>query len=249
MGRDITVPSARLLAAAKIAAACLHDGENVDNLVAIDVGCDHAKLAIYLVQSGICRHVTASDINEGPVSKARENVQRRTMMGKPLSEYIDVVLTDGLSGLENVGANRIFVLGMGGEVISGILDRAEFLTSDENKEKIKLILQPMTSEDRLREYLCRNGYNILDEEMVLDKERVYAVMSVCFDGVKREYSPAELLLGRKNIEKGGELFLRQLERRIRITKTAIQERKTAELDCTELEELFCEMQKIKEKTT
>ena len=102
MGRDITLPSARLLAAAGIAAADLYDGENKDNLIAIDVGCDHAKLAIYLVQSGICRHVTASDIKEGPVSMARENVNRRTLMGTPLSEYIDIVLTDGLSGLDGL---------------------------------------------------------------------------------------------------------------------------------------------------
>ena len=217
--------------------------------VVADVGCDHAKLAIYLVQSRICRHVTASDINEGPVNAAKENIGRRTMMGTPLSEYIDIVLTDGLSELENVGANRIFVLGMGGEVISGILDRADFIRSDANKGKIKFVLQPMTSEDKLRAYLCENGYNILDEEMVEDKGRVYAVMSVCFDGIKREYTPAQLLLGKKNIEKGGELFLRQLERRMRITLWTIDERKSGGLDCTEFEELLTEMKKIKEKTT
>ena len=247
MGRDITLPSTRLAAAAEIAAASLFDGENTDNLIAIDVGCDHAKLAIYLVQSGICRYVTASDINEGPVQRARENVERRTIMGKPLSEYIDVVRTDGLLGLEKTGANRIFVLGMGGEVISGILEAAEFLREEQNKGKIKLVLQPMTSEDKLREYLCKNGYCILDEEMVLDKGRVYAIMSVCFDGKPREYSPAELLLGKSNIEKGGVLFDRQLERRIRITKKAIEERRLAELDCTQLEELLCEMEAIKER--
>ena len=248
MGRDITTPSTRLVAAAKIAAASLYDGENTENLVAVDVGCDHAKLAIYLVQSGICSHVTASDINEGPVKKAMENVKRRTMKGKPLSDYIDIVLTDGLSGLEKIGANRIFILGMGGEVISGILDRAEFIRNAENKGKIKFILQPMTSEDKLRKYLLENGYNILDEEMVEDKGRVYAVMSVCFDGVKRMYSPAELLLGKQNIEKGGDLFLRQLNRRIEIIKKAIKERESASLDCIELHNLIYEMQRIKEIT-
>ncbi len=249
MGRDITVPSARLKAAAEIAAAKLFDGEDTDNLIAVDVGCDHAKLAIYLVQSGICKHVTASDVNEGPVNKAKENVGRRTLMGKPLSDYIDIVHTDGLSGLQNRNPNRIFILGMGGEVIAGILDRAEFIRNDENKGRIKFVLQPMTSEDDLRRYLLSGGYNILDEEMVADKGRVYAVMSVCFDGEKREYTPAQLLLGKKNIEKGGELFSRQLDRRIRITKKAIEERKTACLDCSELKELLREMQNIRERTT
>ena len=227
-----------------MAAACLYDGEK--GKIAVDVGCDHAKLAIYLVQSGICSHVTASDINEGPVNKARENVARRTLMGKPLSDYIDVVHTDGLSGLDKVGANRIFILGMGGEVILGSLDRADFVRNDENKGRIKFVLQPMTSEDKLREYLLGNGYNITDEEMVLDKDRVYAVISAVYDGIKREYTPAEKLLGKININKGGELFRRQLDRRIRITEKAIADRKKAELDCTELEELLGEMQIIKE---
>ncbi len=248
MGRDITIPSARLKAAAEIAAAQLFAGEDTDNLIAIDVGCDHAKLAIYLVQSGICRKVTASDVNEGPVNKARENVGRRTLMGKPLSDYIDIVHTDGLEGLCDRNANRIFVLGMGGEVISGILDRADFIKGEENKGKIKFILQPMTSEDKLRKYLLSEGYNILDEEMVEDKGRVYDVMSVCYDGKVREYSPAELLLGKHNIQKGGELFIRQLERRMRIILWTIDERKSADLDCSELEELLREMQKIRGRT-
>ena len=222
-----------------MAAACLYDTEG--ELCAIDVGCDHAKLAIYLVQSGICTHVTASDINEGPVNKARENVSKRTLCGKPLSDYIDIVHTDGLSGLEDRNANRIFVLGMGGEVIAGILERAEFLKKAENKGKIKLILQPMTSEDKLRSYLAENGFCILDEETVLDKDRVYAVIAAVYNGENERYTPAELLLGRKNIEKGGELFRRRLDRWIRITERAISDRKKADLDCRELEELLNEM--------
>lgn len=229
-----------------MAAAALYDGEDTENLIAADVGCDHAKLSIYLVQSGICKYVYASDINEGPLDKARENIQRRSFKDKPLSDYISIKLCDGLEEA-NESLNRVFILGMGGEVISGILERADFLRKTENTGRIKLILQPMTSEDRLRDHLCHNGYNILDEEMVLDKGRVYAVMSVCYDGIKRDFSPAELLLGKANIQRGGELFTRQLERRIRICKAEIEQRKKAELDCTEQENLLCEMLEIKEK--
>jgi tRNA A22 N-methylase len=84
--------------------------------------------------------------------------------------------------------------------------------------------------------------------MVEDKGRVYAVMAVSFDGIKREYSPAELLLGRKNIEKGTELFVKQLDRRIDRTKQTIDERKSGGFDCAEFEALLCEMENIKEKT-
>ncbi len=243
MSRQLTLPSNRLCAAAEIAAVSLFEGER-EKLCAIDVGCDHAKLAIYLVQSGICAHVTACDINEGPVAKARENVARRTLMGKPLSDYIDVVCTDGLSGLEETDANRIFILGMGGELISDILERALFLRDEKHKGKVKLILQPMTSEDDLRVYLYTNGYEIIDETMVLDKDRVYAVISAVYDGVKRCGTRAEMLLGKHNIQKGTELFVRQLERRIRITEKAVMDREKAGLDSRELSELLCEMKRI-----
>lgn len=246
MSRQLTLPSNRLCAAAEIAAVSLYDGETKE-LCAIDVGCDHAKLAIYLIQSGICTHVTASDINEGPVAKARENVSRRTLMGKPLSDYIDVVCTDGLSGLDEIQANRIFILGMGGELISGILERADFLRDEEHKGKVKLILQPMTSEDDLRVYLYTNGFEITDEIMVLDKDRVYAVISAVYDGRIRKGTKAEMLLGRHNIEKGGELFERQLKRRIRITEKAICDREKSGLESGELCELLNEMKQIEEK--
>lgn len=249
MGRNITTPSARLMAAAGIAAVALYDGEDTKKLVAIDVGCDHAKLAIYLVQSGICKHVVASDINDGPVMRAKENISRRTLMGKPLSQYIDVVKNDGLSGFSEMGANRIFILGMGGEVISSILENAPFLKEEQNRGKIKFILQPMTSEDKLREYLLLNGYNILNEKLVMDKGRIYCIMSVCYDGIVRKYSPAELLLGKHNILSplDRELFKKSLERKIKIVNRAICERKENNLDCTEFESLLCEMMKIKEK--
>ena len=164
MGRQLTLPSNRICAAAKIAAVSLYEDEKKP-YTAIDVGCDHAKLAIYLVQSGICSHVTACDINEGPVNKAKENISRRTMQGKKLSEFIDVVCTDGLAGLENTDANRIFILGMGGELIANILNRANFYKLPEKHGKIKFVLQPMTSEDKLREYLYKNGFILWSASM------------------------------------------------------------------------------------
>ena len=245
MGRQLTLPSNRICAAAKIAAVSLYEDEKKP-YTAIDVGCDHAKLAIYLVQSGICSHVTACDINEGPVNKAKENISRRTMQGKKLSEFIDVVCTDGLAGLENTDANRIFILGMGGELIANILNRANFYKLPEKHGKIKFVLQPMTSEDKLREYLYKNGFRIIDEEMVLDKDRVYAVMSVVFDGVVRQGTDSEYLLGACNIAKNTSLFKRQLERRIRIVTEALVSREKNGMESCELEKLLEELKKIEE---
>ena len=59
-----------------------------------DVGCDHGYVAIYLIQNGISPHVFAMDVNEGPLERAREHVEEYG-----LAAYIDVRLSDGLSGL------------------------------------------------------------------------------------------------------------------------------------------------------
>ena len=245
MSRALTLPSVRILAAAEMAAVSLYPNEKTPHF-ALDVGCDHAKLSAYLVQSGICSGAVASDINDGPVEKARINLKSRKFGGKTLDNYIEVVKADGLCGLENKGADRVFVLGMGGELIASILNRADFLKSHENMGKIGLVLQPMTSEDVLRKYLAENGFEIRDERLVLDKSRVYAVICAVFDGVKRSFTQAEYLLGQKNIKNGGELFSRQLERRIRITKTALSEMKSAHIDNPELEELYKQLCEIKE---
>ncbi len=213
---------------------------------AIDVGCDHAKLSVYLVQSGLCDKVYACDINDGPLEKARLTLSSRSYKGKTLDNYIDVIKTDGLCGMEKICAQRIFILGMGGELIANILDNAAFLKDEQNKGKIGLVLQAMTSADDLRKYLYVNGFEIRDEELVLDKGRTYSVMLCVYDGVKREGTQAEYLLGIKNIQNGGELFKNELDRRIRITKSALNQLKTGGKTDKQLEELHTQLLQIKE---
>lgn len=243
MSRELTKPSVRLSAAAEMAAAALLNEEKP--MKALDVGCDHAKLAVYLVQSGLFSHVTASDVADGPCEKARKTVRERTMLGESLEKYITVVKRDGLCGFENEHFDCIFILGMGGELIADILDKGSFTRSQENREKIRFILQPMTSEDKLRKYLYESGYRIEDEMMICDKSRVYAMLSVCYDGVKRKGTQSEYLLGKSNIEKRGDLFERQLDRRIRITKKALDERMHNGLESDGLKTLLDELLIIK----
>jgi len=244
MSHELTKPSVRLSAAAEMAAAALSCEKKTFR--ALDVGCDHAKLAVYLVQSGLFSHVTASDVADGPCEKARQTVRERTLKGESLEKHITVVKSDGLCGFENEHFDCIFILGMGGELISDILQKGSFTRCEVNREKIRFILQPMTSEDKLREYLYKNGYRIDDEKMVCDKSRVYAILSVCFDGEKRKGTKSEYLLGKANIERRTDLFERQLDRRIRITKKALEERLQNGLESDELKTLLDELLSIKE---
>lgn len=241
MGRELTLPSVRLTAAAELAAAPFFDGENGRDYSAIDVGCDHAKLAIYLVQSGICGKVLACDINDGPVEKAFENVSRRKLRNMPLSDYITVKQNDGLKGLDAVYANRVFILGMGGELISDILESCGFVKDTERKTAY--ILQAMTSEYDLRKYLYGNGFDIVKEKLVCDKGRIYSLMLCVYDGVIREKSECVLTLGENNINNKCELFADYADRKIRIQKKLVEKLEKAGLDSISQKELLNELEK------
>ena len=167
-----------------------------DGAVVADIGTDHAYLPIYLALSNRISSAIASDINEGPISKARENISKHN-----LNDKIHTCVANGLDGIEKYGPTDIVICGMGGELIAQILDKSEYA----KKQGVRLILQPMTSIKELREYL-QNGYSVIDEDIVYEDNKIYQIICVEYDGVTRKFNDIQLELGTVNIDKGGELF-------------------------------------------
>lgn len=167
--------------------------------VLADIGTDHAYLPIRLLQDGLISSAVASDINKGPLEHAEKTVREYGM-----DERVSLVLTDGLCGIEKYNPRDIIIFGMGGELIASIIDAAPWVRNPD----IRLILQPMTRRAELREYLLRKGHNIIDEVMSGADGRIYQTVCTEYDGIFRrgEYSTAELMLGRYNIARGGELL-------------------------------------------
>ena len=60
----------------------------------------------------------------------------------------------------------------------------------------RLLLQPMTKPDHLREYLCREGFRLELENAVISGKFVYTVFSAVYDGIPRELSLLERYIGR-----------------------------------------------------
>lgn len=164
--------------------------------VVADIGTDHAYLPIYLALENKIKKAIASDINEGPISKARDNIHKYG-----LEDVIDTCVADGLDGIEKYTPTDIMICGMGGELIAQIVEKSAYA----KKHGVRLVLQPMTSVKELREYL-QNGFFTIAENVVYEDEKLYQIICVEYDGIKREYSNAELELGIKNIENGGEMF-------------------------------------------
>ncbi len=148
---------------------------------AIDVGCDHAQVGIYLAQAGKVLKMTVSDINDGPIERAR-----RAVSDAGLSDKITCVKTDGLCGIEP--QECVIIAGMGGELIRDILIKAPW-----TKTNCRLILQPMSMAPVLRKFLFENEYKILRETIVREGEKLYTVLTV-EAGETDEYSEADLYL-------------------------------------------------------
>lgn len=134
--------------------------------IAVDVGTDHAHLAAELINSGRCRKVIASDINEGPLESARKTVEKHG-----ISDKVELVLSDGLENVDLEGVTDIVIAGMGGETIADII-RAVSIFSDD----IRLILQPMSKPELLRKMLYENNFGIVEEKGVEVGDKLYTVI-------------------------------------------------------------------------
>lgn len=137
-----------------------------------DIGADHAYIAIWLVLNEVCLHAIATDLRAGPLLNAQKNVVKYGVADK-----IETRLSDGLDAVFPDEVEDVIIAGMGGELIAQIIARANWL-KDPSKH---LILQPMSAEVELREFLASQKFKIVAEQAVVSCGKVYTVMSVFFD--------------------------------------------------------------------
>ena len=172
-----------------------------------DIGTDHAYLPVFLVKEGIVSKAFACDVVDGPLENARINILKSGVSG------ITVRKGDGLNAVKPFEADTFIIAGMGGELIARLLTDSPWIKN----EKYELILQPMTAVEDLREYLCRNGFEITLEQAVKSQGRIYTVMKVRFCGKVTDCSPLFYFFG-KLIDTIGEDELVYINRKRRIIK-------------------------------
>lgn len=206
-----------------------------DGAFVADIGTDHAYLPIYLIKNKIAVKALASDINEGPILRAKENIFKFS-----LNDKIIVKVANGLDGIEEFSPTDVMICGMGGELICQIIDSSQYIKS----KGIRLILQPMTSIKELREYL-QNGFFTVGESIVLEDNKIYQVICVEYDGKFHKMSDAELELGKLNIESRNYEFGVLLESLIRKKEKMLQGLKTGGYDTQEIEKQLEELEMLK----
>ena len=146
-----------------------------------DIGTDHAYLPIYLAENNLISRAVAADVNRGPLLRAEKNIKK-----SGLEKKISTCLSDGFENIESKCFDTASIAGMGGVLITRILQRAP-------RGKL-YILQPMRDAYLLRKYLCENGFEIGDERLAAEGNKLYTIISAR-DG-KQTLSEKELYLGK-----------------------------------------------------
>ncbi|MBP3370401.1 MAG: SAM-dependent methyltransferase [Clostridia bacterium] len=171
-----------------------------------DIGTDHAYLPIYLYTTGAVSGGVVSDINQGPVERAVSNLH-----AYGAERVFAAQKADGLCGVLEYEPEDIFILGMGGELIARIIE-------DEPRIKdarYRLILQPMTHPELLREYLFGAGFDIIDECLV-DEDKIYQIICAEYRGISQTCDSLELYFGRCNLAKKSEELYALMKRTRRV---------------------------------
>ena len=187
-----------------------------------DVGCDHGYLPVYLYQKGIIPHGIAMDVRTGPLSRAQEHIAQYG-----LEQYIETRLSDGLEKLEAGEADTLVIAGMGGPLMERILtDGAEVRESFR-----EMILQPQSDIPHFRRFVRKIGWQITEEEMVLEDGKFYPMMKV-IHGEKMHISedtPYTLdeWFGGMLLERKHPVLREYLERELRIRNEILDRLKNA----------------------
>ncbi|MDM0495836.1 class I SAM-dependent methyltransferase [Clostridium perfringens] len=190
--------------------------EHVDKCESVaDIGTDHGYIPIYLVKEGICKKAIASDINKGPIEKAKVNVAF-----EGVSDKVKCLLGPGLNPLKVGEVNGVILAGMGGNLTRDIL----LADMDKVKKYDFIILQPAQNPEVLREFLYKNDYEIIDEDLIKDEGRFYELFKVKYNENSEklvfedelEYEVSPLLK-----EKGHPLFKEFVEEKINRCETIL----------------------------
>ena len=183
-------------------ASLVSDGKKID-----DIGTDHGYIQVYLLKEGKVPFAVLADVNKGPLDNAHKEVIQNNLLDK-----VDLRLGSGIEILEIGEVEEVIIAGMGGILISELLEAKKEVAH--NVEK--LILQPMQAQEELRYYLLNNGYEILEEVLVREDFRIYEIIVAKYTG-KNTIIEDEIYyeVGIKLLENKDSLFNDFIEKKIK----------------------------------
>ncbi len=199
-----------------------------------DIGTDHAYLPASLILDGTVKSAIAADLRKGPLENAEATVRTHSIADK-----VELRLSDGLNAVCPDEVDDIVIAGMGGILISEILQNAPWVKN----ENIQLILQPQSHDETLRKWLWDNGFEITKESACFEDGKVYICMAAVFSGQATAHSEGEILLGGfcKNDGEACVAFCEKKLRRVKVRLAALKESDPENAEIKALERILNEV--------
>lgn len=182
-------------------------GDLVDtNSSILDIGCDHALLDIYLVKEDKVKKAVASDIKEGPLKNAKENIKKYR-----LGKKIETRLGDGLDTYTD-DIDTVVVSGMGGRTIIGIFKYKPKIV----KKIDTIIVSPNNYQEDVRRFFTSVGFYIDREEFVKEGKIIYQIIKL--KRGKKKYKKKDYFFGPILLENKNKLFIEYYKRELKSRK-------------------------------
>ena len=175
----------------------------------VDVGWAHGYLPVYLMLQHKIPGAIATDVGKGPLTRAQEHIAQYHM-----EAYIETRLCNGLSEIRSGEGDTLVIAGMGGPLMERILSEGRHALPGFQE----LILQPQSDIPHFRRFVMQNGYQIIQEEMILEDGKFYPIMKVVqHEGEQPAvWSREEEMFGRLLLERKHPVLKLYLERELRI---------------------------------
>jgi tRNA (adenine22-N1)-methyltransferase len=163
-----------------------------------DIGTDHALLPAYALLNRRCKKAIASDIKKGPLKRAKQ-----TLDYYKLHSSMELRLGNGLEILTEEEADCIVLAGMGGILITELMNKSISIAKAANN----IILQPMTSQEVVRPFLWTHGFEVTDEGLAREGDKIYQALSVRYTGnIRNNWDVFNEIIGERLIIKNDPLL-------------------------------------------
>lgn len=151
--------------------------------IAYDVGSDHGKLIISLVQNEKIKYGYGGENKIGPYTRLKEEIDKSICKDK-----LSALLNDGITNLPEE-VDILLLCGMGGYLINEILNK--------NKQHLShvkhIIIDAHNATKEVRLCLDELNYQLIDEKIVLENKVYYEIMH--FTNGKRVLDDLDLEFG------------------------------------------------------
>lgn len=149
-----------------------------------DVGCDHGKLAYYLLDNSIADYAVVSDISKPSLDKAIDILSK--------TKYnFDYICCDGLTGYNGYNIDQCIIAGMGGDEIMKIISNCPINIKS-------FILSPQRNNVAVKKFMLNNGYSIDYDIIIKEKNKFYNIFRCNKSSNVTIPTEEELIIGKDN---------------------------------------------------